>query len=199
MIEDKSIDIESIIAIIQEQLQILVNEPENAELFANVRLVCSLEQQFMKIKDKDRHAIYIVVRVGSSSVVFGQSVLPITLMALTEENKIELTRNLLMQYAIRFNLQRVENETIQQVYEAPNVVSNFEAVYAGYRSVINVSGVFVISPHVNFYTLWYYQHMNVQTVDLFSSPKTLVFDTTKMTEEEVFNTVRENLDILERE
>lgn len=178
MIEDKSIDLESIMNIIQSQLSVLVNLPENAELFAGVRLICSLEQQFMKIKDKDRHAIYIVVRLGSSSVVFGQTVLPVTIMALTEENKIELTRNLLMQYALTFNLKRVDNDTIQQVYEAPNVISNFEAVYSGYRSVINVSGVFVVSPHVNFYNLWYYQNLNVPTVDLHSIISQIVFDKT---------------------
>lgn len=177
MIEDKSIDLESIMNIIQSQLSVLVNLPENAELFAGVRLICSLEQQFMKIKDKDRHAIYIVVRLGASSVVFGQTVLPVTIMALTEENKIELTRNLLMQYALTFNLNRVNDDTIQQVYEAPNVISNFEAVYSGYRSVINVSGVFVVSPHVNFYNLWYYQNLAIETADLYSSPKTLVFNT----------------------
>lgn len=168
MVEDKAIETEKVIDIIEEQFAELLNLPENVDMFSNIRIICSLEQQFMKIKDKDRNAIYIVIRLGSSSVVFNQAVLPITILALSEENKIELTRNLLLQYALKYNLNRVENDTIQQVYEAPNVVTNFEMLYSGFRSIISVSGVMVVSPNVNFFNVWNYYNVQAQTVDIYS-------------------------------
>ena len=166
------IDLDLITNIIQGQLQEIANNDENYELYKDVRIICSLEQQFMKIRDKDRNAIYIVIRFGSTSVVFSQAVLPVSIIALSEDNKLELARSLLMQYALTYNLKRVQNETIQQIYEAPSVSSNFEPVYYGFRSVITETGVFVISPNVNFFRVLYIFNHLVDTNDLYAPQRT---------------------------
>ena len=150
------LDFDEILTLIQGQLYEYMNAPENKEKYKGYNLVLSKEQQFMKLKDKDPNTLYIVVKFGAADVVFGQTVLPATITALTEQNRLDATYSLLYEYAQKYNLHRVNNETINQVYESPTVSSNFNPIYEGFRSIVTMSAAFVIGKNSNDYTVYYY-------------------------------------------
>lgn len=147
---------DEIMALIQGQLLEYMNSEGNYERFKDYKIFLSREQQFMKVKDKDPNAIYIVVKFGSADVVFGQTVLPATITALSEQDRIETVTALLYEYAQKYNLQRVNDDTINQVYESPSVTTNFAPIYEGFRSVVAMSAAFVIGKNANDYKVYYY-------------------------------------------
>jgi hypothetical protein len=150
------LNFDEILTLIQGQLLEYMNAPENYEKYKNFKIVLSKEQQFMKLKDKDPNAIYIVVKFGAAEVVFGQTVLPATIMALTEQNRIESAYSLFYEYAQKYNLQRVSDDMINQVYESPSISGGFNVVYEGYRSAVVMSAAFVIGKNSNEYKVYYY-------------------------------------------
>ena len=150
------LDFDELLTLIQGQLYEYMNAPENKEKYKGYNLIMSKEQQFMKLKDKDPNALYIVVKFGAADVVFGQTVLPATITALTEQNRLDATYSLLYEYAQKYNLHRVNNDTINQVYESPTVSSNFNPIYEGFRSIVTMSAAFVIGKNSNDYTVYYY-------------------------------------------
>lgn len=150
------LDFDEVLTLIQGQLYEYMNAPENHGKYKGYKLILSKEQQFMKLKDKDPNALYIVVKFGAADVVFGQTVLPATITALTEQNRLDATYSLLYEYAQKYNLHRVNNDTINQVYESPTISSNFNPIYEGFRSVVTMSAAFVIGKNSNDYTVYYY-------------------------------------------
>lgn len=154
------LNFDEILTLIQGQLLEYMNSEENYNRYKDFEIILSKEQQFMKLKDKNPKAIYIVVRFGSADVVFGQTVLPVTIMALTEENKIDSAYSLFYEYAQAYNLKRVANNTINQVYESPSISENFIAVYEGVRSIVMMSAAFVIGKNANDFKVYYYYNDN---------------------------------------
>lgn len=153
----EELNFDEILTLIQGQLLEYMNSTdENYEKYKNTNIILSREQQFMKLKDKDPNAIYIVVKFGQADIAYGQTVLPVTLIALAEQNRLDLAYNMLYGYAQTYNLQRTEDGTINQVYESPNITGNFNVVYEGYRSVVSMSCAFVIGKNSNEYKVYYY-------------------------------------------
>lgn len=150
------LNFDEILTLIQSQLLEYMNSDENYEKYKDFNIVLSKEQQFMKLKDKDPNALYIVVKFGAADVAFNQTVLPVTMVALTEQNRIDAAYSLFHEYAQTYNLVRVNDDTINQVYESPYINGNFNAVYEGYRSVVTMSCAFVIGKNSNGYTIYYY-------------------------------------------
>lgn len=144
----------------QEILQIIKNGlyevmDEDYDYFKDYTVYLSLEQEFIKNQQKDPKAIYVVLKMGNSSVNFGQTVLPITLLILAEQNKLDICQKLFITFVNKFNLQMNDNSTIRQIYESPTVHFNFEKVYDGFRSVLSVTGFFIISKNANLFTVKY--------------------------------------------
>lgn len=154
--EIHELNYDEILTLIHGQLLEYMNAPGNYERFKDYKIIMSREQQFMKMKDKDPNAIYIVIKFGSADVVFGQTVLPVTIVALSEQDNIEAITGLLYEYAQTYNLKRVNDDTINQMYESPSVSSNFAPLYAGYRSTVVMSAAFVIGKNSNEYKVYYY-------------------------------------------
>ena len=154
--EIHELNYDEILTLIHGQLLEYMNAPGNYERFKDYKIIMSREQQFMKMKDKDPNAIYIVLKFGSADVVFGQTVLPVTIVALSEQDNIEAITGLLYEYAQTYNLKRVNDDTINQMYESPSVSSNFAPLYAGYRSTVVMSAAFVIGKNSNEYKVYYY-------------------------------------------
>lgn len=147
----------TILNMIKTQLLELMDEEYN--LYKDYNVIIAKEQDF------DKHAknglkpktIYIVIKFGGASINYGQTVLPVTFTVLSEQNKCEIAQTLLTDYVNKYNLESNQDLTIKQVYESPSVSSNFNIVYEGYRSVLNVTAFFVISENANFFEYWYYK------------------------------------------
>lgn len=152
----QELNYEEILTLIQGQLMEHMNSEEYFAKYKGTKIILSKEQQFIKQKDKDPNAIYIVVRFGAADVMFRQTVLPATIIVLTQQNKVDLAYDLMYEYSQRFTLVRANNDTIQQVYESPSMSGNFNEVYEGFRSVVTMTAAFVIGKNSNEYKVYYY-------------------------------------------
>lgn len=152
----QELNYEEILTLIQGQLMEHMNSEEYFAKYKGTKIILSKEQQFMKQKDKDPNAIYIVVRFGAADVMFRQTVLPATIIVLTQQNKVDLAYDLMYEYSQRFTLVRANNDTIQQVYESPSMSGSFNEVYEGFRSVVTMTAAFVIGKNSNEYKVYYY-------------------------------------------
>lgn len=103
------------------------------------------EQDFNRIVDRDPKTIYIVVKFQSASLNYRQYLLPITIYALSEQNKLDACQRLLLDYCMKYNLAMNDDQTIKQFYSSPQVISNFEEIYYGYRSMLYMQGTFLVS------------------------------------------------------
>ena len=153
----QKLNLDGILTLIEGQLREYMNSEENYEKYKKLNVFMSKEQQFIKIKDKDPNALYIVVKFGAADVVFGQTVLPASIVALGPQNTLEIVQSLFFEYVQKYNQTRVLDNTIQQFYDSPEVLENFNSVYEGYRNTISMSAAFVIGTNSNEYTVYYYK------------------------------------------
>lgn len=113
------------------------------------------EQDFNRIQDKHPNHIYIVVKFLAASLNYGQTLLPITITAVSEDRKLDVCQKLLFEFADRNNLKLTDGK-IKQFYTSPQVISNFEEIYDGFRSILYVSGTFLISEKSLTYDYYFY-------------------------------------------
>lgn len=123
------------------------------EKYKNYTLVISNEKSINKEKFYSRNCIYVVVRFMPAYVYYQQSVVPVTLKILSEANTIEVAQELMIEFALTYNLRENDDETIKQVYQTPSVTTNFNEVYDGYRTAFYMTGTFVISKNSNPYKI----------------------------------------------
>lgn len=138
---------DKILELIKRQFNDLINEKIE---YNGLKLLITNELQYSSKQKSfiDDNTIFIVVKYMSGSVNFGQKTLPVTFSVLGEKNSINLCQLLLLDYINKYNLQRVENNTINQVYETPSVANNFNDIYEGYRTLFFFTGTFIISDNM---------------------------------------------------
>ena len=152
----------------QEILQIVRNQmievmEENYNYYKDYNVKIGLYQDYIKTKP-EKNVIYMVIKFSLAEVTFGESVLPFTIQAMSTENNEEPAVKLLVDYSYKYNLNRVSENNIQQVYETPVVSSNFNIVASGFRSLVTMSGVFIISKDSNYYTFYYEYFKDGKTI-----------------------------------
>ena len=139
---------------IENGIKEVINEKH--PVYDEYKIIVSSEQQFIKEKEKDKLAIYIVVQYGQATVHYGQIVMPFSLVVLSEKNRLKIAQQLLYDYSIKNNMTYNDEKTIYQIIETPTRTSNFQLMFEGYRSILNASGSFIISENANFYGLIYH-------------------------------------------
>ena len=120
--------IDKMLKIIEKQfVSIMANDPD---FYSQYKIVLSNEQQYIKNKDRDPKAIYIVVKFMAGSINFGQILYPVNFNALGEGNKLEVAQKLLLEYAQTFNLGEEEKwEDVQLGKEHLTLNTNNKYVY----------------------------------------------------------------------
>ena len=110
------------------------------------KVVVLNEQIFAKGGEFEPNKIYIVIKYLTSSIEFGAEIQPIQLLILTEQNGMQEAKDLFDAYATSHNWLsfKVGNTFIKQQYSSPVVMSNFNEVAYGYRSVLYVSATLYI-------------------------------------------------------
>lgn len=150
--EDVKIDIhnyQKIMNIFREQLSAIVST--DTEYYGKYPIVISNEQYYVSDEDRDPNKIYIVIKFLAATIEYGQFNVPVLINAVTEANSIDIAQRLLIEYTSAFNQKTLKlgNDLIYQNYEAPSITSNFEAIYDGYRSLMVMSGTFLLSSNIN--------------------------------------------------
>lgn len=144
------IDVNKIMEIITEQFVSVMDQ--DPDFYSDYNIILSNEQQYVKNRERDVNAIYIVVKFMPATLNFGQSVLPITINAMGERNKIDVCQHLLLEFAQTYNLGdpiTSGDDIIKQVYTSPTVLNNFNDVDIGFRSLFYMSGTFLIGSSIN--------------------------------------------------
>ena len=147
------IDYKEIEYLIKDQLTGIFEE--NYSYYEGYDFKIAQEQFFTKPSQVDPKTIFIVLKFSPISVHYGQTILPVQIVAVAEQNNIEVCRTLFTELVSKYNLGQNDDETIQQIYESPYIASNFNKVVAGYRSLVTVSATFIVSKNANFYKYSY--------------------------------------------
>lgn len=137
--------------IIKEQfVTVMSGDPD---FYSQYKIILSNEQQYVKNKDRDPRAIYIVVKFMPGSINFGQMLYPINFNALGEADKLDVVQRLLLEYAQTFNLgeekkwtdtETNDNYIAKQIYTQPQSLSNFNGTWNEFRSLFYMTGTFLI-------------------------------------------------------
>lgn len=135
------INYEEIITTISDELLYIKSSKSE---YSSLTLSVSDEQMFAKEKEKSPNTIYVVVHFGDASTNMGQAILPVDLMILGAENKIDILQELLSDFVVNFNLSVDETKNSTQLYMSPVRTINFNEVNKGFRSLFNLTGTFVI-------------------------------------------------------
>ena len=158
MVIENKINYAEIIEIIKEGIFYVIDNDEMGA-YDNLNILISNEQFFIRQREEGKlspNTIYIVVKFSPAAVDYGVTVLPVTILVMSEQNRCELCQRLLQDFTTMANMEMNSSSTIQQFYESPAVTSNFNELFEGFRSVLNVSSTFVISASANPFTLeWY--------------------------------------------
>lgn len=142
--------------ITSEIAEIMNSKPE---YYGEYSVEISEEQQYYKMNRQDPGKIYIVVKFLDAPLNFEQIIMPINIQAISEQDKLEVCRTLLFEFASKYNLYKMsfedEDQTMQQYYNSPYVLSNFNEIFEGFRSLLFVSGTFLITNNANYCTAYF--------------------------------------------
>lgn len=137
-----------IIVLINQQMKKVIDEDENLKGKIDIQVVNEVE--YKRNRNKDPNKVYMVVRFAQGNETFAYTSIPFTMVSMGQMNSVELTQLLLMSYVTKYNLTRVEGMDLAQSYNTPNVVSNFNLVNDGMRSLFYIAGTFLVSTTQNF-------------------------------------------------
>lgn len=139
--------------------QTLVENGDEAtkKLFTSVKqILISDEQMFRKQEESNtlkKDSVYIVVKFGGGPSNFGSAVAPISLYALGVANKVKPVQLILGTFVSYWTTkylgegtENVKNHMLQ-VWNTPEVISNFNVVDVSFRNLYKVTGNIVIGPH----------------------------------------------------
>ena len=127
------------------------------ETFGQYDFTLTNELQYVK-KKKDKSnpkQVFVVLKFYPATLNFGQTLLPIQLDVISEKNKLDVSKRLLTLFAETYNLEFNADKTIKQYFQSPSVMSNFNEIGDGYRSLLTLRGTLQISENANLSTLKY--------------------------------------------
>jgi hypothetical protein len=144
---------QDIIDLITRQLGLTMGK--DVGFYENYKLKISNEQMFIPEEEREPGIIYIVVKFLPGSVNFGQTVMPVNISAISEENGIHVCQQLLYEFSNTYNLTSSTNDEIKQTYSSPVASGSFSEIYSGFRTVFMLTGTFLYSKHSNPATIKY--------------------------------------------
>lgn len=107
--------------------------------------VCS-EQIFVKKKKLDPNTVYVVIKFLSTTNTLNAVTQPVQLLIMCEQNQIQVSQIVFSKLVATHNFEAViENGTyVKQDYREPVVLSNFNEVSYGYRTIMYISATLFI-------------------------------------------------------
>lgn len=114
------------------------------------KIVILDEQLFAKNGELESNKIYIVIKYLASSIEFGAETQPVQILILSEQNGMQEAKDLFETFTQTHNWRSgmFDSTYVKQQYSSPVVMSNFNDVANGYRSVLYVSGTLFIMENI---------------------------------------------------
>lgn len=134
-----------VITTIQAQFDAIVGED-------HVKVLDELAFMRLRNTDIDRD-MFIVVRFGGATTNYGQTSLPISMMACGFVDKTDVLKTVLTEYALTYNLSteaEIGGNYCIQFYNTPTVVQNFTEIAEGFCSLFTLSGYIVFGDNTNY-------------------------------------------------
>lgn len=134
---------EIIIERITSEFQSILNQDPST--YGGFNVVITNEQQYVKTLDKKPKTIFIVVKFLQGSRDYGQQRQPFTINAVSEQDSIDTCQKLMMDFSETYNLKAEyvpgeDGYTFRQSLSTVSAMTNFNEVWAGFRSVFYISG-----------------------------------------------------------
>ena len=149
-----TINPESILNIIKNQFFSIIRREKDT--FGNINIDISLERQYIQYEESVENTIYIVVSLKPSDIILKQIVQPLEIYFISEHNNISLCQKLLLEYSTIYNLKFSEEESLQQIYNTPEMDDPYFEFFEGFRGLFAISGSFVYTPSINNFSVYYY-------------------------------------------
>lgn len=121
---------------------------------SNFEFEVDSEQAFLKKKDLKPNTIYVLTKTLQNDNSINVDTQPIQILILSEQDRLDVSKAFFSEFAKKYNFEAIsesytENGTshniwIKQQYSDPVVLSNFNAVDFGYRSVLYISATLYI-------------------------------------------------------
>lgn len=116
----------------------------------SVTFVIDSEQAFLKYKDLEPNTVYALTRDLQNDNSIGVDTQPVQVLVLSEQNSLDIVKSFFTEFAKKYNFEAVsqtykddQNVThtiwVKQQYSDPVVLSNFNTVDYGYRSVLYIA------------------------------------------------------------
>lgn len=147
------IDYEQIEVLIAQNLQAIIQS--DTDYFGGYEFNITNEQKFIIEKKgtspfkTNPRQIFIVLKTYPATLTYGSTLLPIQLDVISEKNKLDVAKRLLTLFAETYNLEFNSDMTIKQYYQSPSVLSNFNEIGDGFRSLLTLRGTLQISDKLN--------------------------------------------------
>ena len=155
-----------IIKLVGEQIQAVwygLQESQDEGILKEIsnikKIEVSDEQSFNKKRNEskiEKGTVYVVVRFGSGSINYGSSVTPISLYVMGTANKVKPTQLLLSVFASAWTTKNLgeglisedgvslELERASQVWNTPEIITNFNEVDSDFKNLFRLTGNVVI-------------------------------------------------------
>jgi len=126
-----------------------INRQKNT-LGLDYDFVIDSEQAFMKNKDLKPNTIYVLTRELQNELSVAVNTQPIQILILSEQDKLDIARAFFKKFAEDNNFVPFEDGTtwVKQQYTEPVVLSNFNTIAYGYRSVLYMAVTLYIMENV---------------------------------------------------
>ena len=118
--------------------------------YEDLTLEIATEQAFSKKKNLLPNTVYIVIKYLTADISYGAIAQPVQILCLSEQNSLEKTRLIFTKFAEDNNfLAEITNGIFtKHQYTTPVVLSNYEEVGYGYRSVLYMTATLNILENV---------------------------------------------------
>lgn len=142
MVSENKLDLYS--KIIKEELFSIIKANEN---YSKYNFYVADERSFIKEQELDYNSIYFVLKIESSTYNFAESEIEFSIRALSEANRIDIVRNVLNEFVLRFNLAVVnlKDGYMTQLFSSPVLDEAFNTTDSSFRATFNVAGSFIIA------------------------------------------------------
>lgn len=134
-----------------KQLTIIKNEQE----FNDLDIEISTEEAFAKKKNFKPNTMYVIIKFLESDITFGAVSKPLNIVSICEQNNLERCKAILDIFASLWNFksesitnENGNNDIYKHSYGTAVVISNFEEVGYGYRTVLYLSGNLTVLENV---------------------------------------------------
>ena len=99
--------------------------------------------------------IYIVLKFSSTSISFGQNIIPASIEVLSESGSNEVAQKLMSDFTSLYNTSMDSSYKIKQIYQAPVNTSNFNEAFNGFRSVLSIECLYLYSEDAKYSEIYY--------------------------------------------